>query len=205
MALLMSISLTACEGLFDFMPGDTCDPQAAMITIQSSELGAFKIDAYEVSRSTATALTQGTGTSLACVYERTIPWSGITFADAKAACEDAGKRLCTLEEWQTACQTDDKMTYPYGNEYNAETCNGDATIGSVSPTGLLAECKTSNGIFDMSGNLREWVAEGILAGGSYNANSDELKCTATLDPTDPLTYQPTSSDGFRCCDDASIN
>ncbi len=42
---------------------------------------------------------------------------------AALACTNAGKRLCTEEEWVKACQGPSATQYPYGNEYVAEKCN----------------------------------------------------------------------------------
>ena len=35
----------------------------------------------------------------------------------------AGKRLCTLEQWQRACRGESDQKFPYGAEYRAKQCN----------------------------------------------------------------------------------
>ena len=41
------------------------------------------------------------------------------------ACETAGKRLCSDDEWVTACKGKQPTTYPYGKEHKAKRCNDD--------------------------------------------------------------------------------
>ncbi|MEW5896056.1 MAG: SUMF1/EgtB/PvdO family nonheme iron enzyme [Nanoarchaeota archaeon] len=52
-----------------------------------------------------------------------IPQNDINQINAEKACANAGKRLCTGEEWLRACQGSDKLIYPYGNELLKEQCN----------------------------------------------------------------------------------
>ena len=110
------------------------------------------------------------------------PWANLKWADAKAACEAAGKRLCRADEWITACQAGpEKRQYPYGNDYQDSACNtGDhkrwhekhncsvdddgsgpnslARTWHAVPTGSLASCEGGlPGLFDMSGNVGEWA------------------------------------------------
>src|SRR6185369_15483032 len=42
---------------------------------------------------------------------------------ARAACEQAGKRLCSAEEWVTACRGEQNHRFPYGEDYEAGACN----------------------------------------------------------------------------------
>ena len=44
---------------------------------------------------------------------------------ARHACEVEGKRLCTVEEWEFACEGTEMWPYPYGTERDAEACNID--------------------------------------------------------------------------------
>jgi formylglycine-generating enzyme required for sulfatase activity len=52
-----------------------------------------------------------------------IPNAYVSYFMAKAACEEAGKRLCKTEEWETACRGENNTENPYGDEYKAEACN----------------------------------------------------------------------------------
>jgi sulfatase modifying factor 1 len=42
---------------------------------------------------------------------------------AAVACAGAGKRLCTTDEWRTACRGEQQTKFPYGAEYRAGVCN----------------------------------------------------------------------------------
>lgn len=184
--LLIAFSASGC------ITDEVCEAEAESIVI-----GDVRVDKYEASRANATDETQGTGLTLACNYARSIPWTSVTFEDARNACLEAGKRLCTKEEWMAACGT----AYPYGSSYQSGTCNDSGVAGETLATGSKTGCKSSKGIFDMSGNAREWVESGELMGGSFNSERDELRCTDSKKPSDPLTYVPTPGDGFRCCQD----
>lgn len=191
LALLFMITTMISGCLFD----EQCETEA-----QSIKIGQVYIDKYEASRVNATAETQGTGISLACNYAQTLPWTSVTYEDAKNACLDAGKRLCTKEEWMSACGT----AYPYGSSHQAGTCNDSTSDeGSVLPAGSKSGCKSSAGVFDMSGNVREWVEEGLLMGGSYNSDKNDSKCSAFMQ-VNINSYVPTPGDGFRCCQDVSL-
>jgi hypothetical protein len=118
----------------------------------------------------------------------TKPQAFICQVDAAAACENAGKRLCTLREWYRACTGKAGTLYPYGPEYRAGRCNvakphllsllhganannwtyanfNDPrlalTPGFLALTGEYADCQSSEGVHDMVGNLHEWVADRV--------------------------------------------
>lgn len=106
---------------------------------------------------------------------------------AENACRNAGKRLCTAEEWVTACRGEERQKYPYGAEYRQNACNvfrathpaavlhDNASIGHLDPrlnqvtergspllmtTGATETCRSrwgDDGVYDMVGNLDEWV------------------------------------------------
>lgn len=52
-----------------------------------------------------------------------IPQGHISQIQAAQACKNAGKRLCTDDEWIGACRGKKPTTYPYGNEHKAGACN----------------------------------------------------------------------------------
>ena len=71
------------------------------------------IDRYEASEGPA-----GEAASAAGV----MPWSGASLQTARAACAAAGKHVCTRYEWR--CVGEEELTYPYGDTYDAASCNG---------------------------------------------------------------------------------
>ncbi len=144
------------------------------------------------------------------------PATAISHKEATAACARAGKRLCTLEEWTAACKGEGaRRKYAYGAKYQPRRCNDRARTGGTGskplPSGSLPQCRTPEGVYDLSGNLWEWLAdtgpEGatarLIGGGMGNDDDDDnLSCT----PEDPL-LQPVNQKieglGFRCCAELS--
>jgi len=147
---------------------------------------------------------------------------------ARAACEQADKRLCSAAEWVTACRGEQNRRFPYGEEYEAGTCNvyrdthpartlwGDASKNHLDPrlnlvadasgpllrrTGETERCRSQWGadaVFDMVGNLDEWVDEpgGAFLGGFYSrATTNGCEARVTEHPVESFDY----STGVRCC------
>ncbi len=55
-----------------------------------------------------------------------VPQGYISGSTAAQMCANAGKTLCTLQEWLTACSGEPDgsgRTYPYGDEYDPNACN----------------------------------------------------------------------------------
>lgn len=165
--------------------------------------------------------------------EGEVPQGYISGDVAALACEAAGKRLCSLDEWMRACGGPDGTTWPYGDTYDANACNdtyagghpvidyfgtssgiwdsehmNDAGInqqpGTLDASGANPGCVTPEGIYDLHGNLHEWIADpdGTFKGGFYadaEINGEGCGYTTTAHSTDYHDY----STGFRCCRDAS--
>ncbi len=56
-----------------------------------------------------------------------LPQAYISRDEAQAACENAGKRLCTDDEWLTACRGKRPTAWPYGKERVVGRCNDHGT------------------------------------------------------------------------------
>ena len=52
-----------------------------------------------------------------------VPQAYISRQQAAAACENAGKRLCSDDEWVTACKGKKPTAYPYGEDHKPGRCN----------------------------------------------------------------------------------
>jgi protein-disulfide isomerase/uncharacterized membrane protein/peroxiredoxin len=176
--------------------------------------GEFWIDAFESS-----ITKDGKAVSLPNVEPAQASWF-----QAKEACEKAGKRLCTEEEWVSACAgkpavdenkngfyADDDVEgrmYPYGLFYEAGICRDgeDEYKGQPTKTGSLTGCRTPDGIYDLAGNLGEWVeqesARATLAGGDWRGG-ERSACNRRSNTFG--AGQRNNSTGFRCCADARVD
>lgn len=123
--------------------------------------------------------------------EGSLPQGNLSYTDAKLLCEQQGKRLCTAEEWQWSCGGFDNLSYPYGKTYEENRCNA---AGAVEISGSRINCTSKFGIYDMTGNIFEWVttADGqpAMMGGPVS------KCQ-TVSPGTGGSAKPMS--GVRCC------
>jgi formylglycine-generating enzyme required for sulfatase activity len=136
------------------------------------------------------------------------PWTVVTWDEAQAACEAAGKRLCTDVEWAKACEGPDSGTdgwpqFPYGGELQLGRCNDGSEGSGIERTGDRDGCEGGyDGLFDMSGNAAEWVdrcSEGncFVQGGSYEDTADlDLSCNVLRSFGPALV---SGEVGFRCC------
>ncbi len=74
-----------------------------------------------------------------------LPQGYLTYFTAKKACENAGKRLCSEEEWVRACKGNKRSKHPYGEAFQAGRCNvhralhpayelhGNSSLGHLDP------------------------------------------------------------------------
>ena len=100
-----------------------------------------------------------------------IPSSRITWFQAAAACKNSRKRLPTNAEWQAAVAG----TPDPGPDDGSTTCK--TTGASAVATGSRSACVSSDGEFDMVGNVYEWVADWTVRSGACGSWS------ATISPT----------------------
>lgn len=184
------------------------------------------------------------------------PQGYISRVEASRACKQAGKRLCTMKEWLRACEGKRSTAFPYGEHYVPNRCNQGkahllsqkygidpskwtyeafndpsllATPGFLANTGEFDQCVTTEGVFDMVGNLHEWVSDdvdqdffdrfsaedverhpqpwregnGVFMGGFFSTTDQHGPgCKFTT-----IAHEPTYHDysvGFRCCAAATL-
>jgi hypothetical protein len=81
------------------------------------------------------------------------PSACVTWFQANQACLLSGKRLLTNREWQGAAAS----TPDPGTDNGTTDCN--VFTHNPSNTGSRSNCKSAWGVFDMVGNVNEWVAD----------------------------------------------
>ncbi len=161
--------------------------------------------------------------------EGAVPQGYIDGDQAQAACEASGKRLCTDTEWLRACRGPNDFVYPYGDVDMLGVCNDHRAVhpavelfGTTDPSiyshldnacldqlpssldkaGANPGCVTSEGAYDMMGNLHEWTADpaGTFRGGYYvDTKLNGSGCLYVTTAHDTLHWD--YSTGFRCCAD----
>ena len=106
------------------------------------------------------------------------PVAGVSWEDARAFAQWAGKRLPSRTEWEKAASGEDRRLYPWGNWYEPGTANlADAKRRSPVPVGWFAFDFSPYGVQDMGGNVSEWVGNeaGVVRGGSFRSTPEEAK------------------------------
>jgi formylglycine-generating enzyme len=162
--------------------------------------------------------------------EGAVPQAYISALEASAACRASSKRLCTEDEWVTACRGRRRTRFPYGDVRKSGACNDAgksplvrlyASLGAgafaddtmndprlnqqpdtLAPAGSHRQCTNEYGVFDMVGNLHEWVDDpaGTFRGGYYLDTHLNGEGCAYRTTAHDAAYKDYST-GFRCCAD----
>ncbi len=123
----------------------------------------FWMDRYEVTNAEYAEFVAQTGHRAAQFADdpdfngADLPVTGVDYDDAVAYCTWAGKRLPTEVEWEKAARGTDGRIYPWGNDDNLER----AYLQGKHPVPVTAykQDVSPYGIYDMAGNVAEWVAD----------------------------------------------
>lgn len=207
----------------------------------ASILGRYCIDRYEASMDVVNSKGKRQRTHspyfspspdqlvMARSRSNVVPQAYLTQEEASIACESAGKRLCTDEEWITACKGRQPTQYPYGDKHIAGRCNdaGESSLlrvfgklpdlelyhidrmndprlnrlpKTIAKTGAYKRCRNSFGLYDMVGNLHEWTANrGGTFRGGYYLDTHINGEGCGYQTTGHNTKYSDYSIGFRCC------
>ena len=200
-------------------------------------VNSFAIDKYEVSNARYIAFLEetlhkppfnvyGDGPLTSENGISDLPVVQVTWHDAVDYCFWAGKRLPTEAEWEKAARGNDHRLYPWGNEpptpnraHFEKEWDGTNTLKKVDS---LPEGQSASGVFQLSGNVREWTQDwydaeyypnapdknpkgpetGILKvirGGSWRSFDTDLRVTSRGKGGFALK---THGIGFRCARDS---
>ena len=146
-------------------------------------------------------------------YERH-PVTKVSWFGAQAYCEHHGKRLPSEAEWEKAARGPEGFRYPWGSEFDGRRANVDHRVGDTMPVGSYADGISPYGVYDMAGNVWEWVADWyqpypggelrseffgrkykVVRGGSWNHPPADARTTAR-DFAHPTRHIGVV--GFRC-------
>jgi sulfatase modifying factor 1 len=117
----------------------------------------------------------------------------VSWSEARDYCSAVGGRLPTLEEWEMAAYTETRATpaddfvrgrtyaYPVGHRPDGMNTSGKDRWPRHAAAG--ATKRGVNGLYDMGGNVWEWLAdrqgdEALTAGGSWWYGADKAQSSA---------------------------
>jgi sulfatase modifying factor 1 len=192
---------------------------------QTLYIDAFNIDVYPVTNAQYKEFVDDTGQKVPRNWQGGTyaegkddhPVTWVTWHDANAYAEWAGKRLPTEAEWERAARGTDGRIYPWGDQFDGARCNyREAGIKATSPVGSYPEGASPDGVMDMAGNVWEWTADWydayrgsryefarfgeefkVLRGGSWFDGSDVVRCSARNSADPNFSF---STIGFRCAE-----
>jgi formylglycine-generating enzyme required for sulfatase activity len=191
---------------------------------------AFFIDMYEVSNLSFAEFIKAKNRKTPTFWKNSDfnqpkqPVVGVSWKEAKAFCEWKNKRLPTEAEWEKASKGQQTYDFPWGNsEPTPDKLNFDNKVGKTTPVGSYNAGKSSLGVYDLSGNVSEWVNDWygpeyylfspeknpqgppdgqykIIRGGNWRNKKDDVKITFRNATTPKLKSKTV---GFRCAKNGS--
>lgn len=207
-------------GEFVFGSDSTNEDESPQQTVY---VDAFNIDKYPVTCAQYKEFVDATGHATPRNWkEGAIPEGAentpvvwVTWHDATAYAEWAGKRLPTEIEWEKAARGTDGRAYPWGDTFDQAKCNSrEGNLKATSPIDSYPDSASPYGAMDMSGNVWEWTSDWYdayrgsvyamerygttykaLRGGSWFDGQDAVRTTTRNSAKPEFMF---STIGFRC-------
>lgn len=147
-----------------------------------------------------------------------LPAVMISFHQAEALCRGEGKRLCTEAEWTFACREPLQLAAcNFGHTsknvrverfWEPERVGEELSAIDARRPSQPSGCVSPGGIFDLPGNVQEWVVSehaagysAALKGGRFNQSS--IDCERSIQTRLPENAYPHT--GLRCCADSLVD
>ena len=199
-------------------------------------VSAFYMDKYEVTNEAYANFIRGSQyhkqsipffqDEVSLLFGPKLPAVGVSWDDALTYCKWSEKRLPTEAEWEKAARGEDARAWPWGDRFgfnNANALGEEDGYKYTAPIGSFEGGRSLYGLYDMAGNVAEWVSDWydqtsyktpafkdpkgpetgrvrVYRGGSWNDAATGVRAakryTAAQHRTDAIL-------GFRCAKDAS--
>ena len=222
------------QSLFELKPHDLFNTDRHSLGPENPahevHLEAFFIDIFEVTNEKYKIYVDATGAKKPQGWGKPDfngdrqPVVGVSWKESMAYCKWSGKRLPTEAEWEKAGRGKRPIKYPWGDSPpNSEKLNYNQEKMKTTPVGSYEKGKSDYGVYDLSGNVSEWVHDWhfpeyylfspkenpqgpekgqykIIRGGNWINNADYVDLTYR-NATAPNVRNDTV--GFRCAKNAS--
>jgi len=212
----MQISESDLNALVSIQPGTWISSSGV-----SKEVGPFLMDRFPVTNREYLLFVKDrgqrppfhwNGSSFSSVDDSGLkPVTYVSWEDANSYCQWKGMSLPTNSQWEWAAGGGSSSRYPWGNEYSSNFANTRESGQGIVPIGTYPKNVSSFGVYDMVGNIREWVLDApeprkeaipglgknlrLMKGGSYLDPADRSTISYSFEGLKDEIY---GNAGIRC-------